>query len=353
MKQITKWIFFVALMGMALACGRNRKPTPEPATPTTIEEPTPTPTPEPTPTPIYDQARVLKNGARLRVEPSTSAAVAGTLQANTRLRVISKEGQWYKVLDDLDQTAYIHGNLIQVLDPDGKPKTISEPVTFVQTKFPEPVIYRTLKGANMRLGPGTNYAPPVAQLPADAEITFDGNTGNWYHGTYNGKTGWVHSALLNIAESTPQSAEKPSEEVLEKIFEDEDERASEGVPSGTAESLPQTVEKLDSQSVEKPISPEQPQASDVIETAPPTELPSATPTVTPTSTPTPIPWKSKIIGVAPSTMRSQPSQLARDLEKIPVGSEVLVLDVLGDWVRIQTSQNTGFIPTSQIAPKGK
>ncbi len=342
MKHVLKWVVITGLIGMAISCGRNRKPTPEPSTPAVLEEPTPTPTPEPTPTPIYDQARVLKNGSRLRVEPSTSAAVAGTLQANAKLRIISKEGQWYKVLDDLGQTAYIHGNLIQVLDPDGKPKTISEPVTTVQTRLPAPEVYRTTKGANMRPGPGTNYAPPVAQLPVDAEITFDGYTGSWYHGTYNGKTGWVHSALLNITEGVPAAEATPPEDVLEKIFQDEEDRAP-----ASAQPAEDPSPATDSPA----MSTEDPESGRVDSEAIPTEAPSPTPTVTPTSTPTPIPWKSKITGVAPSKVRSQPSQLARVLEEIPVGTDVLVLDVLGDWARIQTSQNTGFVPTTQIAPK--
>lgn|GEM_PF-6266832 len=342
MKHVLKWVVITGLIGMAISCGRNRKPTPEPSTPAALEEPTPTPSPEPTPTPIYDQARVLKNGSRLRVEPSTSAAVAGTLQANAKLRIISKEGQWYKVLDDLDQTAYIHGNLIQVLDPDGKPKTISEPVTTVQTKLPAPVVYRTTKGANMRPGPGTNYAPPIAQLPVDAEITFDGYTGSWYHGTYNGKTGWVHSALLNIEDSAPASEATPPEEVLERIFEDEEDRTLTSTQTAEAP-LPETASSSTTTGDHDARSAE----SEAI----PTEAPSPTPTVTPTSTPTPIPWKSKITGVAPSKVRSQPSQLARVLEEVPVGTDVLVLDVLGDWARIQTAQNTGFVPTTQIAPK--
>lgn len=46
---------------------------------------------------------------------------------------------------------------------------------------------------NARSGPGTNYAPPVAQVPAGTTLNVSGHNGDrsWYQVNYNGQTVWV------------------------------------------------------------------------------------------------------------------------------------------------------------------
>jgi hypothetical protein len=60
---------------------------------------------------------VTANTLNLRVEPSTSSALVGTLARGTRLSILETAGAWYRVQAG-NQNGYVHGDFVRILDTD-------------------------------------------------------------------------------------------------------------------------------------------------------------------------------------------------------------------------------------------
>ena len=60
---------------------------------------------------------VTANTLNLRVEPSTSSALVGTLARGTRLSILETAGVWYRVQAG-NQKGYVHGDFVRILDTD-------------------------------------------------------------------------------------------------------------------------------------------------------------------------------------------------------------------------------------------
>jgi N-acetylmuramoyl-L-alanine amidase len=280
------------------------------------------PAPEPIPEPDYEEG-ALKTLTNLREEPSKRATVLKTLPAGYKVKIIEKTNDWYKVLCEDGTEGYIHAPLIKIKTSDVAPPKTYQPVNKPKTPFSDKRIYSTLKDSNMRMGPGTEYEPPIALIKAGTEFTSDGHTGKWYHGTANNKTGWIYSNLLNIDSSAPQM-QNPNEQSAASSFS---ENTGEAIPSKTS----QPVSKVQSESIP-------PTASKPLETL---QNKSIIP-----------PGKAKISSSTPVKLRAQMSQLSKVIEELPPGTEVTVLENQGNWYKIQTTQNIGYVPAGALTTGG-
>jgi hypothetical protein len=115
-------------------------------------------------------------------------------------------------------------------------------------------------------------------------------------------------------------------------------------------SVQPTVSSADLQKPEETI------PTPISQPAPKAQIDS-TPTITPTAsvqnTSGVQPGKAKISSTTPVKVRAQMSQLSKVIEEVQPGTEVTVLENLGNWYQIQTAQNTGFVPAGTLTSGGK
>jgi SH3-like domain-containing protein len=197
MKTSLRFLALIIVFSLAAGCAK-KVPPPEPA-PAAMPEQTPEPTPEstlePTPQLPQEEARVLRDNARLRATPSTDAEIVLTYPAGTILKVIAREGDWCRVTDAKGTEGYIFQNLIHIMPPGAK---VLPPVNEPQTLLPDLPTYMIIKDVNIRSGPGMQYEPPVGHAKANQSFVADGYTGKWYHGVCDGVTGWIYSGMLDF-----------------------------------------------------------------------------------------------------------------------------------------------------------
>lgn len=137
--------------------------------------------------PGADAASASKAGAvttgsgslNVRTQPSTGAAVAGSLKKGSYVTLHSRSGDWWKVEYDKGRFGYCHADFITVVQG-------------------TPVNVKVGSGSlNIRSGPGTQY-DRIASVYAGEQVLKLSTSGGWsrilYHGT---KTGYVSSQYLS------------------------------------------------------------------------------------------------------------------------------------------------------------
>jgi N-acetylmuramoyl-L-alanine amidase len=167
------------------------------------------PSEEPVAEPQYEKG-VIQKVANLREGPSLQSPIIEKVGSGTTVTIIEKQGEWYRVALDDGTEAYVHKALVKLSSSLAfqKPAVTLPSVTTPQTPF-EPVrSFILLQGANMRSGPGKEYDPPAAFVKEGAEFIARGRTGNWFYGTGQGKTGWIHNSLLGVEGNIPYSKTK-------------------------------------------------------------------------------------------------------------------------------------------------
>ena len=129
---------------------------------------------------------VTASALRLRKGPSTSTAIVDVAPYGAVVLVTGKEGDWYKVIYDL-QTGYMLGDYLTLEE--------EKDVRFGKARFD--------CWTNVRQGPGTDTA--ILDCAAPGSTCFiEGFDHGWFKVTYDGKAGFVRSDLLTLLE-TPNS----------------------------------------------------------------------------------------------------------------------------------------------------
>jgi SH3-like domain-containing protein len=117
--------------------------------------------------------RVKVEVANLRALPSTEADLIRQAHENEPLRVVGSRGQWLRVQDVADQSAWIYAPLI-----DGQPAV---------------VVVRDL--VNVRAEPGTEHAIVFTAERGVNLLVLD-RTGQWLRVRHEVGEGWLHDSLV-------------------------------------------------------------------------------------------------------------------------------------------------------------
>lgn len=126
---------------------------------------------------------VTTNALRLRKEPSTNSAVIGTAGINECAVIVSKEGDWYKVIYNL-QEGYMHKDYLTVAAAENAE-----------------LGYGKVTGAavNIRKGPGTSYARIAVAAKGDKCYILGLNEG-WYKIIFQDQICYIRSDYLELTE---------------------------------------------------------------------------------------------------------------------------------------------------------
>ena len=126
---------------------------------------------------------VTASALRLRKGPSTATATMDVAPYGAVALVIGSEGDWYKVVYNL-QTGYMHKDYLKLDEV--------KDVKIGKARFDF--------WTNVRQGPGTNTSI-LECAPQGSSCLIEGFDHGWFKVTYNGKAGYVRSDLLTMLES--------------------------------------------------------------------------------------------------------------------------------------------------------
>ena len=132
---------------------------------------------------MYGLAFVDATTLRMRSEASTDSKVVATAYDKEVVVVISKHGDWYKVIYNL-QEGYMHGDYLRV--------RTAEDAELGYAKF-------TGNNVNVRKGAGTSHSAVTRGSEGDKAYIIGINDG-WYKIIFNGKIGYVRSDYLELTE---------------------------------------------------------------------------------------------------------------------------------------------------------
>jgi len=131
----------------------------------------------------YGVAFITGSSVRLRSDDSTSSKILDTTNKNEVVVVLNKEGDWYKVIYDL-QEGYMHGDYLKV------------------SKSADAELgYGKINGSsvNLRKGPGTSYSR-VAQGHTGDKAYIIGIQDGWYKVIFENKICYIRSDYLDLTE---------------------------------------------------------------------------------------------------------------------------------------------------------
>lgn len=132
---------------------------------------------------LYGIGFVNASALRLRQQPSTASAVLATASKDECIVVISCEGDWYRVIYNL-QTGYMHKDYLNVLTAEnaelGYGRVIGTSV-------------------NLRRGPGTSYSR-VATASRGEKCYILGLNQGWFKVIYNSEICYIRSDYLELTE---------------------------------------------------------------------------------------------------------------------------------------------------------
>jgi uncharacterized protein YgiM (DUF1202 family) len=118
---------------------------------------------------------VTTDNANVRTGPGTKYPVAMELFQGYPLKVLKKQGEWYKISDYEKDTGWIHNSIVKNSDT---------------------VIVDAKKSLNMRSGPSKNN-PVVADVERGVVLKKISKEGNWTKVRHSsGTIGWIYSPLL-------------------------------------------------------------------------------------------------------------------------------------------------------------
>ncbi|MDD2466928.1 MAG: SH3 domain-containing protein [Desulfobulbus sp.] len=116
---------------------------------------------------------VARDGINVRSGPGTNASVLFELPMGYPLEVVSREGQWVKVMDYEGDKGYVVDSLLS--------KT--------------PYVIIKVKECNVRSGPSTTD-PVVGNVVKDVIFQKVEQKGDWVKISHPQLTGWVHKTLV-------------------------------------------------------------------------------------------------------------------------------------------------------------
>jgi len=122
-----------------------------------------------------DFLTVTTDNANVRTGPALNAPVSMELFKGYPLKVIKKEGEWYKVSDFENDSGWIHNSIVKKSDT---------------------VIINAKNSINMRSGPSTGDSI-VANVERGVVLNKLSTQGKWTKVRHSsGTVGWIYSPLL-------------------------------------------------------------------------------------------------------------------------------------------------------------
>lgn len=132
---------------------------------------------------IYGIGFVTGSGLRMRSSASTSAKTVDTASKNEVVVVVSKHGDWYKVIYDLKE-GYMHGDYLKV--------STTENAELGYGKI-------SASAVNIRSGAGTSYGK-VAHAKRGEKAYIIGINNGWYKVIFGNSIGYLRSDYIDLTE---------------------------------------------------------------------------------------------------------------------------------------------------------
>ncbi|MFG0213233.1 SH3 domain-containing protein [Brevibacillus porteri] len=129
-------------------------------------------------------ATVKTDGLNLRSEPNTTSAIQATLPAGSKLTVLEKQGDWYRINTAAGKTGWVAGwhitvNQPSMPTPSGPYVTIMNPDT------------------NVRSGPSTDH-DVIKQVQPGEKYGIANKSGEWFQVNFlDGSTGYIAGWLVS------------------------------------------------------------------------------------------------------------------------------------------------------------
>ncbi|MDR9503679.1 SH3 domain-containing protein [Brevibacillus agri] len=134
-------------------------------------------------TPAEQTATVQTDGLNLRSESNTSSAILATLPIGSKLKVLEKQGDWYRVQTSAGKTGWVAGWLVTVSGAN-TPTPSGPYVTIINAN------------TNVRSGPGTEHSV-LRQVQTGEKYSIENREGDWFKVTLSdGTTGYVAGWLV-------------------------------------------------------------------------------------------------------------------------------------------------------------
>lgn len=133
---------------------------------------------------------ITVNNLNVRSENNTSSKVIGSLNENTKVTVLEKKGDWYKI-DYNGQNAWVFGEYVKMGESANSDNSSSN--------INKTGIVNVI-ALNLREGAGTNYNV-VKTLPKGTSVLIMENHDGWYKINVNGSMGYVSSEYVSFSEN--------------------------------------------------------------------------------------------------------------------------------------------------------
>lgn len=129
----------------------------------------------------------------LRSGPSTSSSVLGSAPKNDVVVIVSKHGQWYKVIHNLKE-GYMHGDYLNIQNPGNAELGYGKITGY---------------GVNLRKGPGTNYDVVTMGTKGNTAYIL-GLENGWYRVIFGKDICYIRSDFLSLTQYPYENKSSPN-----------------------------------------------------------------------------------------------------------------------------------------------
>ncbi|WP_051541876.1 SH3 domain-containing protein [Clostridium lundense] len=140
----------------------------------------------------------ISNGSTLniRLNPSTSSKICGTLKKGDTFSILSKVADWYKIKFN-STTGYVNSEYVTLTNKGPAPTKPSNntPNTTSNKKYGLVVLRSKNSGLNLRNSP-SEKGKIINSIPNNTKIEILGTTNGWHKVNYKGLTGYLSSQFV-------------------------------------------------------------------------------------------------------------------------------------------------------------
>jgi cell wall-associated NlpC family hydrolase len=148
-----------------------------------------------------DTGVVTGSGLRVRQKSSLSSTISGYLNKDTKVEILGKEGEFYKIAYK-GKTGYVHSSYINVVKSTG---AVSSGGDNVQATSLEKQGETTADYLNVRSGAGLSYSVNGV-IKRGSKVTIYEKTNGFYKIDYDGKTSYISALYVNVIENKTVTA---------------------------------------------------------------------------------------------------------------------------------------------------